>query len=62
MLFRSWMNDRKDYKIIQTKYHKGYMQALANVEKEIRLRFGFAERDDLIPMPFDGFFKVEEGE
>lgn len=57
-----WCNNGKDYKVIPTKYHNGYMQALADVEKEIRLRFGFAERGNLIPMPFDGFFKAEEGE
>jgi hypothetical protein len=57
-----WCNKGKDYKVIPTKYHNGYMQALADVEKEIRLRFGFAERDNLIPIPFDGFFKAAEGE
>ena len=55
-----WCNKGKDYAVIETKYHKGYMQALKDVEKEVRLRFGFAERDNLIPMPFDGFFKAEE--
>lgn len=57
-----WMNDRKDYKIIQTKYHKGYMQALKDIEREIRLRFGFAERENPLPMPFDLLCKAEEGE
>lgn len=57
-----WCNNGKDYKVIPTKYHNGYMQALADVEKEVRLRFGFAERDNLISMPFDGFFNAEEGE
>ena len=57
-----WCNNGKDYKVIPTKYHNGYMQALKDVEKEVRLRFGFAERDNLISMPFDGFFKAEEGE
>ena len=57
-----WYNNGKDYTVIETKYHKGYMQALKDVEKEIRLRFGFSERDNLIPMPFDGFFKEEDGE
>jgi hypothetical protein len=28
------------------------MQALEDVEREIRLRFGFSERDDSIPLPF----------
>lgn len=57
-----WYNKGKDYKVIPTKYHNGYMQALKDVEKEVRMRFGFAERDNLISMPFDGFFKAEEGE
>ena len=56
-----WCNKGKDYKVIPTKYHNGYMQALKDVEKEVRLRFGFAERDNLISMPFDGFFNTEEG-
>ena len=56
-----WCNKGKDYKIIPTKYHKGYMQALEDVGREIRRRFGFAERDNLISMPLDGFFKAEEG-
>lgn len=41
-----WCNNRKDYKEIPTNYHRGYMQALGDVEKEIRLCFGFAEKDD----------------
>lgn len=47
-----WCNKGKDYAVIPTKYHKGYMQALEDVEREIRLRFGFAERDDSIPLLF----------
>lgn len=43
-----WYNNGKDYKVIDTKYHKGYMQALADVEKEIRSQFGFAERDNVL--------------
>lgn len=47
-----WCNGKKDYKVIPTKYHKGYMQALSDVEQEIRKRFGFAERDnDLMMLP-----------
>lgn len=57
-----WCNKGKDYKVISTKYHNGYMQALKDLDKEVRLRFGFAERDNLISMPFDGLFKAEEGE
>ena len=57
-----WTSDRKDYKVIQTKYHKGYMQALEDVEREVRLRFGFAERENPLPMPFDLLCKGEEGE
>lgn len=56
-----WCNKGKDYKVIPTKYHNGYMQALKDVEKEVRLRFGFAERENLI-LPFGGFFEAEEGE
>ena len=57
-----WSNNGKDYNVIPTKYHKGYMQALKDVEKEIRLRFGFAEMDNTMSMPFDLLFKAEEGE
>lgn len=42
----SFWTKGNDYKVIQTKYHKGYMQALDDVETEIRKRFGFANRDD----------------
>ncbi len=45
-----WCNKGKDYKVIPTKYHQGYMQALEDVEKEVRRRFGFAERDDVISL------------
>lgn len=49
----SFWTKNGDYKVINTKYHQGYMQALEDVEKEVRKRFGFAERDDLImPPPF----------
>ena len=57
-----WYNKGKDYAVIETKYHKGYMQALKDVEKEVRLRFGFAERDNTLSMPFDLLCKAEEGE
>jgi len=43
-----WYNNGKDYKVIDTKWHKGYMKALADVEREIRLQFGFAERDNVL--------------
>lgn len=43
-----WINNRKDYKVIPTKWHNGYMKALQDVEKEVRLRFGFSERDNMI--------------
>ena len=49
-----WRNKGKDYTVIPTKYHKGYMQALADVEQEIRKRFGFAERDNIFPYPIWG--------
>ena len=45
-----WCNKGKDYAVIETKYHKGYMQALSDVGDEIRLRLGFAKRDR-ITMP-----------
>jgi hypothetical protein len=55
-----WCNGGKDYTVIPTKYHKGYMQALEDVEKEIRLRFGFAEMDDLaVPLFMDCGAKME---
>ena len=57
-----WTNKSKDYVVIPTKFHKGYMQALYDVEKEIRKRFGFAERDNPILIPFDLPCKAEEGE
>lgn len=31
-----WRNQGKDYKVIPTKYHKGYMQALADVEERMK--------------------------
>ena len=31
-----WCNQGKDYKVIPTKYHKGYMQALADVEERMK--------------------------
>ena len=48
-----WCNNRKDYKVIPTKFHKGYMKALEDVEREVRKKFGFSERDNIIfPPPF----------
>lgn len=32
-----WCHDGKDYKVIPTKYHKGYQQALSDAEKRIKL-------------------------
>ena len=46
-----WSNKRKDYTVIPTKYHKGYMQALEDVEREVRKRFGFAEKDNVLSLP-----------
>lgn len=46
-----WCNKGKDFKVIPTKYHQGYMQALEDVEREVRLRFGFSERDNVVDMP-----------
>ena len=47
-----WYNDRKDYKVIPTKFHKGYMKALEDVGKAIRSLFGFADRDNIVMPPF----------
>lgn len=33
---RFWYNEKKDYKVIPTKYHKGYMQALKDAEYKIK--------------------------
>lgn len=43
-----WCNNGKDYKVIDTKFHKGYMQALNDIERDIRKQFGFAERDSIL--------------
>lgn len=56
-----WCDKGKSYTVIPTKYHKGYMQALEDVEREIRKRFGFAERDNVIMMPLPSPYR-EEGE
>ena len=45
-----WTNNRKDYKVIPTKWHQGYMKALQDVEKEARLQFGFSETNNVIPV------------
>ena len=47
-----WTNGQKDYKVIPTKYHKGYMQALDDIERETRRRFGFSERKNIVLSPF----------
>ena len=47
-----WCNGGKDYKVISTKYHQGYMKALEDVEKSVRERFGFSERENVIYPPF----------
>lgn len=31
-----WCNNKRDYKVIPTKYHKGYQQALDDAEKRIK--------------------------
>ena len=31
-----WYHDRKEYKVIPTKYHKGYQKALEDVEEKIK--------------------------
>jgi hypothetical protein len=55
-----WYNNQKDYKVIPTKYHQGYMKALEDVEKEVRKRFGFAERNGAMIDHIFGFDKGEE--
>ena len=57
-----WCNNGKDYRVIDTKYHKGYRQALADVEKEIRMQFGFAERDDILRRYYPSFSDDKDGE
>lgn len=47
-----WIKNGNDYKVIPTKFHKGYMKALEDVEKAIRSRFGFAGRDNIVMPPF----------
>ena len=37
-------------KVIPTKYHKGYMKALEDIENEVRKRFGFSERSNVVDM------------
>lgn len=57
-----WLKNGNDYKVIPTKFHKGYMKALEDVDKAIRSRFGFAEREEIF-MPFfesDGKEGIEE--
>lgn len=46
-----WCDKGENYKVIPTKYHKGYMQAIEDVEKEVRKRFGFAEKFDVNMAP-----------
>ena len=53
-----WTHHGKDYKVIQTNWHKGYMKALEDVENEIRKQFGFAERDNVI----DHFFNLSKAQ
>lgn len=49
-----WCNNKKDYKVIPTKFHQGYQQALEDVEKEVRMQFGFSERENIVmPPPFE---------
>lgn len=54
-----WSDKGRSYTVIPTKYHKGYMQALEDVEREIRKRFGFAEREDVIMMPLPEPYREE---
>lgn len=56
----SFWTKGNEYKVIETKYHKGYMQALDDVEKEVRKRFGFADRDDNVIFHIFGVEEKEE--
>ena len=49
-----WTDNRKHYVVIPTKFHKGYMKALEDVERTVRQRFGFSEREfvHILPKPF----------
>ena len=55
-----WCNKGKDYKVIPTKYHQGYMQALEDIENEVRKQFGFSERDNVVNAPI--FLNPYKGE
>lgn len=57
-----WCNNGKDYKVIPTQYHKGYMQALEDVERDIRLQFGFAERDNDLGSYYPAGDLITDGE
>ena len=57
-----WCNNKTDYRVIPTKYNNGYMQALNDVEKEVRLRFGFAERDHVMTAPLHDWDVRMDGE
>lgn len=43
-----WCNQGKNYKVIPTKYHKGYMQALADVEKRMKGAEGCPEKKQFV--------------
>lgn len=55
----SFWTKSKEFKVIPTQYHKGYMQALDDAEKAIRHAFGFAEQDGNV---IDRVFGVESQE
>ena len=43
------------------KYHQGYMKALEDVEKEVRKRFGFAERENVVNYFFNTSSRSQSG-
>ena len=47
-----WTHKGKEFKVISTKYHQGYMKALEDVETELRKAFGFAKKDCVASFPF----------
>ena len=57
-----WTNNGSDYKVIETKYNKGYFQALDDIEREARKRFGFAERTDADRCHFECIEAMEKEE
>lgn len=58
----SFWTKGNDYKVIPTRFHKGYMKALEDVEREIRMMFGFAERNEVFTHIFNSGLQEAENE